>query len=88
MTNETKLLMALCEALGFEVEVDLDYMPRKESRDVVLQWIGGYNVDHFKDRRLTVSGPDGSYVIDEDGLYTSLLIDPIVSYRLHKISKK
>ena len=81
MSDEMKLLRALCDALGFEVETTLDYAPLKEGRDATLR----YNVIHLgqeRFRRLAASGPDNKLDRDEDGYYTSLLIEPIVNYKV------
>jgi len=81
MTNEMKLLQALCEALGFEVETTLDYMPRKENKSAAMK----YNRGPRQDRSLAVDGPDRALAIDSDGRYTSLLTTPVIDYKLTKI---
>jgi len=79
MSNEMKLLHALCEALGFEVETTLYYMPRKEK--------SATSTALDVDRELAVKNPaTGELLIDEEGNYTSLLVTPIVDYKLHKVS--
>ena len=82
MTNEMKLLHALCEALGFEVETTLDYMPRKEGKSSAMKHIRVMGPP--TDRVLSSTGPFGKLDIDQDGEYTSLLISPVVDYKLHK----
>jgi len=79
MTNEMKLLTALCEALGFEVEVNLDSSERKEFADSAMQYNTGCG---FQGRRLKASGKDLKLDIDTDGYYTSYLIEPITTYAL------
>ena len=79
MTNEMKLLYALCEALGFEVEIILDYKERKESKDSAMRYNQG---TPGMDRVLACTGPNQTLHIDENREYTSLLINPIVDYKL------
>jgi len=81
MTQEMKLLHALCEALGFEVETTLDYMERREPAHTAIK---DYNTGHRVDRVLASEGPHNRLTIDTDGSYTSLLISPIVDYKLTK----
>ena len=81
MSKEFDLIYALCEAMGFEVETTLDYQERKESYDNAIRINkGGYGGD----RALASAGPYGKLVIDADGEYTSLLVTPIVDYKLIK----
>ena len=91
MSEEMKLLMAMCDALGFAVEVNRDYKEQKESKSNAMR----HNTGAFEkgtDRNLVCEpesgGPfcQGILLIDDDGLYTSRLIDPILSYKLTKIS--
>ena len=70
MTQEMKLLYALCDALGFDVEVNLDYMERKESKESAMQ---------YKQGRV---GMDRVLAASENGDYTSLLVSPVVDYKL------
>jgi hypothetical protein len=87
MTNEMKLLYALCEALGFEVETTLDHAPRKESKAEAMVINQGTEVYSGSPRALATQGAAGMLLIDEDGLYTSLLVEPIVDFRLHRKCK-
>jgi len=84
MTNEIKLLLALCKALGFEVETTLDYQERKENMQVAMKYNSAWPPQRTDRRILASSGPHNQLDIDKDGLYTSLLIDPVVDYKLHK----
>lgn len=72
MSQEMKLLMALTEALGFEVETTLDYQERKTHTPVGLEC-----------GRVCESDGQG-YIRDEHGVYTSRLAAPIVDYKLTK----
>jgi len=83
MTNEMKLLQALCEALGFEVETTLDYQERKESKEAAMK-INTLPVGGNPERVLATIGNGVMLDIDEGEIYTSLLINPIVDYKLHK----
>lgn len=80
MTQEMKLLMALTEALGFEIETTLDYDERKESEfgkdGIMLGYISNPRRMKYNDKHGT------GMVIDSDGMYTSILADPIVDYKL------
>ena len=91
MSEEMKLLMALCDALGFAVEVERDRKERKERHSDAMK----HNTGPFEkgtDRALKcepVSNhpfDQGKLLIDDEGLYTSYLIDPIRSYKLTKIN--
>lgn len=84
MTNEMKLLQALCKALGFHVETIIDRQERKENKIEAMR----YNRAYIKlDRRLQTTGPMGALDIDENGLYTSYLINPVISYKLTKMER-
>jgi len=78
MTNEMKLLTALCEALGFEVEEERD------SRRIAVNMPV---IDFSAISKLTMAGMaldtiDGKYVIDDDGLYSASLITDEITYKL------
>jgi hypothetical protein len=81
MTQEMKLLMALTEALGFDLEVIIDRKERKEEKHNAMEYNKGFGFP-AKDRILTSTGPHGMLDIDEDGLYTSVLKVPTVDYKL------
>jgi len=96
MTNEMKLLTALCEALGFEVVIKRDYqetkVPRKMAQDMIRhnQFFldpGHLHLVRFKTKVETKSLMN-TYVIDEDGNYTSMLVEPVISYELHVLDVK
>ena len=81
MTEEMKLLYALCDALGFEVNVDIDRCERGEPahRLQSFQRIRGVS----NPRSLNVDG-SGAYERDSDGNYRSRLKVPETSYRLER----
>lgn len=85
MTDEMKLLQELCKALGFEIETILDRDERKESKSNAREYNSGIRYPAIQGR--TLSHTFGAYDIDEDGMYTSYLIKPIISYKLTKISE-
>ena len=78
MSEEMKLLMALCDALGFEVVGHVDDKRRKEKHPPpkVLY------MDSFPPR--VVMTTNGAYERDEDGMYTSRLLEPETSYTVTK----
>ena len=77
MSDEMKLLEALCEALGFEIKITVDYDERVESPASAEQYFGlRLNLDRC------LASERGEYVIDEDGNYISRFVSPIVSYKL------
>ncbi len=78
MSEEMKLIVALCSALGFKVERTIDRKERKETKDNAMK----YNTGHVTERKLTYSGV--MLDIDKDGMYTSYLTEPEVSYKLIK----
>ena len=73
MSDEMKLLKALCEALGFLVYVETDYI------EVNIE--GFSSPGKFRKMKL---GPDGRYIRNTDGSYISTLIEPAVTYKLIK----
>ena len=73
MSDEMKLLQALCEALGFLVNVETDYQDRYLCADEFLS----------SDRFLKINS-DGRYVRNEEDLPLTKLKDPIVTYKLIK----
>ena len=79
MSEEMKLIRALCDALGFEVKTDLDYQERKETQNAAMRYNDGRQ---GHDRRLVVIGPHGMLDVDKDGMYTSVLKEPEISYRV------
>lgn len=81
MSNELKLLTALCEALGFEVKTLLDYQERKESLESAKSYFSSVP------RVRQLSAVNGQFVIDDDGNYTSLLTDPVVSFKVRPVDK-
>jgi len=79
MTEEMKLLTALIDVLGFDVITDLDYQERKETLNSAMRYNDG-RVDH--NRSLASKGPFSELEIDKDGMYTSVLKQPEISYRV------
>lgn len=80
MSDEMKLLMAMCDALGFEVEIIKDYQKRTELVEAAKLYISLPSLKHS--RRLTST--NGKYDIDEYGFYTSMLTDPVLDFKLTK----
>ena len=76
MTNEMKLLMAMCDALGFEVETTLDYQETITYRTP--------QNGHNKAGVVFSTDNSGAYIIDDDGKYKLRLETPIVDYKLTK----
>lgn len=76
MSEEMKLLRALCDALGFDVVVTKDYMPITVDRETNKMFFSSPT------RKFKTKGVE--FDINDDGLYTSILIDPIISYRLER----
>ncbi len=82
MSEEMKLLRALCDALGFEVETNLDYKERKEAKENAMKYNRGIPL---MDRRLKCSHANSGHPmldIDKNGMYTSILTEPEISYKV------
>ena len=87
MTNEMKLLQELCKALGFEIETVIDRKERKERKQTAM----AYNSPYTKVDRRPKCGQGkygGGLDIDKDGVYTSYLIDPIITYKLTRTGEQ
>ena len=82
MTEEMKLITALCESLGFKVEVEHDYDERKEPKRNISRYQSMMAHTHSDGREL--KHICGTYVIDKNGEYTTKLIKPITTYKLTK----
>lgn len=82
MSGEMELLKALCDALGFDVYKELDYQDRKETQNSAMR----YNRCDPKVDRTLVCSPDRGMAlsIDDDGMYTSQLKSPVITYKLTK----
>jgi hypothetical protein len=78
-SDEMKLLEVLIDALGFKIEVTEDYQERKVGVLRMSQVMPSFPV---KDRQTIIKSTNGAYDIDEKGLYTERLVNPIVSYTL------
>lgn len=79
MSQEMKLLEALCDALGFEVERMLDYQEQKIPPHQHCSRNLGFGE---KVSRASVTDGTGKYITDKNGFYTSRLITPIVDFKL------
>ena len=82
MSEEMKLIVALCSALGFKVERTVNYNERKETKETGIQYIMDM-VFRGSDRELKTDA-SGAYLIDEEGGYISRLKHPEISYKLIK----
>lgn len=84
MSNEMKLLMALCDAMGFSVETILDYKEREEGKDAAQKYNKGIGFPNPDGRRLRCgAGGFGDMLERTDkGGYISQLIQPEISYRV------
>jgi len=76
MTDEMKLLVAMCDALGFEVEVDADYQ-----RSTTNHVIDNGGVVH-QYRRMITETLSTKFSKNREGLYMTELIKPLISYKL------
>lgn len=85
MTNEMKLITALCEALGFEIKIERDFKERKEGKTNAMHYQSNIDYPQTMGRRLQHTGQ--RLKIDKDGNYTSQLIEPVLSYKLIKRSE-
>ena len=74
MSDEMKLLQALCEALGFLVEVETDYQEYSISENESIN-------NKF---RMIKLDSDGRYMTDENGSYITKLKHPAIAYKLIK----
>ena len=84
MTDEMKLIMALCDALGFDVEVNCDYRERRISKSHAMQINQG-----FQNHELTLQTKEAYLLdVDDNEMYLARLSNPIVSYRLAKKEDK
>lgn len=86
MTNEMKLLQELCKALGFQIETTIDRKERKETA-ITAEWYNKGPGQLRQYRRLKSDEPHGMLDIDKDGMYTSYLIEPVISYKLTRIEE-
>lgn len=78
MSEEMKLIRTLCDALGFDVVTTTDRKERKETKEAAMQYNTGYRAE----RGLVTAGASMLLDIDEDGMYTSYLIKPELSYEV------
>ena len=97
MTNELKLIEALCEALGFNVISVKDYQERKITINEARSrgYFGGdivfYNpqdgIAPNTTRARKLKTFNNAFDIDDNCLYTEQLIEPVVSYELLESTK-
>ena len=83
MTDEMKLLMALCEALGFVVEQKQDYKEMPVCRDIGRNMIAGMSYQQNSEYTLKTDGNNAWSRGDDDG-YIRKLRNPEISYKLTK----
>lgn len=83
MTDEMKLLMAMCDALGFDVVVKSDRKRQPESTETVqsLHSLRRLTVAHG---RYLVSKRSGVLARDDNGNHISELIEPIKTYTVSR----
>jgi hypothetical protein len=83
MSEEMKLLMALCDALGFAVEVERDYCERKVTGEQASKINGSIDYPGLSGLGLkSKPGEMGMLERDNQGMYTTLLVEPKTSYKL------
>lgn len=79
MSEEMKLLMAMCEAMGLKVERDVDYQETPVSR------FDGHQIIHSPQRgSYTLVSQNGGWVRNDEGGYIRRLINPEISYKVTK----
>lgn len=85
MSNEMKLLRALCEALGFEVVTNVDYQESEmtDSTFSSYSWVGIYGWLRTSGRDFKNDGM-GGYARNENGNRITVLKEPVVTYELKK----
>lgn len=83
MSKELKLITSLCEALGFEVKISNDYRPRLED-ERICDRSRIFFLNDVEGRRLKYK-QGGALIIDKNGMYTSELIEPEITYKLIKV---
>jgi len=76
-SDEMKLLMAMCDAMGFKVEENLDYKEEGFSEEDYKLW--GFNTNSI----LRDQGRE--FVVSGNGEYVTRLIYPIKSYKVTKL---
>lgn len=82
MNNTDKLLRAFIEASGYEIETLLDYKEKKMQKAEAMRHNTGWGA---KLTEYSLSSTHGCMLdIDEDGLYTARLREPVVDYKVTK----
>ena len=84
MSEELKLITALCEALGFKVEIERNYDVRTINKHDARRVSSITDYPDTRGRRLICEDNSTKLLIDDDGQYKSQLIKPILSYKLIK----
>jgi len=79
MSEEMKLLMALCDALGFEVKKHADVKERQETALAAK-----HHMNHYAHTDRQLLDINGELAIDSNGMYTSYLRTPETSYTVNK----
>lgn len=82
MSNTDKLLRAFIEAQGLEIETLLDYKERDMSEVEAMAHNKGFGCATGY-RLLTVPGSQ-ELLIDDNGNYKGVLIEPVVDYKVTK----
>jgi hypothetical protein len=78
MSNIEKKLDALIDALGFDIKTTTKFDYRKE--------VSNNSADPL--RMYVLEGGSNAYLIDDNGMYTSRLNEPIIDYELIKHESK
>ena len=82
MDDTRKILEALIDALGFEVEEAKDYSEMKVDKKKFRAMMGDRIICHPGCERRCISDNQGAYIIDSEGMYTSVLIHPLIGYKV------
>lgn len=82
MTDEMKLIMALCNVLGFDIETKLDYQERRISKSFARAVNSRIYGNENELTLLCIEGEGQLLDIDENGMYLARLTKPIISYKL------
>ena len=85
MTQEMKLLMALTEALGFEVKKHVDRKEQIVSENEGHMIINARPPHPLAEFRLVGEQGSAAYVRDDNGGYIKQLIKPEISYTVEKV---
>lgn len=88
MSNEMKLLLAMCKAMGLKVEAEYDREERKIRKEEAMRI--NSHIDYPELRGLSLKSREGGMGqamldVDDEGMYTAFLDTPVVSYKVTKI---